>query len=81
MISTSSVWTDPLLLGQERRLIFLSPVENGGSAFASLASAVSKQVRLPDPRQADLRDYHDELFGWPSIARRLVGEQVPQDCF
>jgi glycosyltransferase involved in cell wall biosynthesis len=74
VISTSSVWTDPLLLGQERRLIFLSPVENGGSAFASLTSAVSKQVRLPDQRQADLRDYHDEHFGWPSIARRLVGE-------
>jgi glycosyltransferase involved in cell wall biosynthesis len=72
VVSTSSAWTDEMLLGQEERLIFLSPVGEGANAFASLACAVSKQVPLPDSRRAALSDFYDEHFGWPSIARKLV---------
>ena len=72
VVSTSSGWTDCMLREQEERLIFLSPVEDGGDAFASLARTVSRQVSLPDSRQAKLRDFYDGHFGWPSIARRLV---------
>jgi glycosyltransferase involved in cell wall biosynthesis len=72
VISTSSAWTDALLVGQEERLIFLSPVEEGADAFASLAFQKSERVTLPDPRQSELINFFDEHFGWPSIARRLV---------
>lgn len=72
VVSTSSGWTDDMLRGQEERLVFLSPVEEGGDAFASLASAVSRQVSLPDSRQAKLEEFYDGHFGWPSIARKLV---------
>ena len=72
VVSTSSGWTDDMLLGQEERLVFLSPVEEGGDAFASLACAVSRQVSLPDSRQTKLEEFYDGHFGWPSIARRLV---------
>ena len=72
VVSTSSVWTDEMLRGQEERLVFLSPVEDGSDAFASLACAVSSRVSLPDPRQEELENFYDGHFGWPSIARRLV---------
>lgn len=75
VVSTSSIWTDSLLLGQEGRLIFLSSIEKGSGAFSSLADAVFRQLSLPDPRQADLRRYYDEHFGWSSIARKLVASQ------
>ena len=71
VVSTSSGWTDEMLLGQEERLVFLSPVDEGSNAFASLASAVSKRVSLPDSRQAALCGFYSEHFGWPSICRRL----------
>lgn len=74
VISTSSVWTDAMLLGQEERLVFLSPVEEGGGAFAGLACAISRQLPPPDSRRAELKTFYDEHFGWPSISRRLVGE-------
>lgn len=77
VVSTSSGWTDDMLLGQEERLVFLSPVKKGADAFASLASAVSRQISLPDSRQAKLEDFYREHFGWPSIARRLVCPEMP----
>ena len=72
VVSTSSGWTDDMLRGQEERLVFLSPVEEGGDPFASLACAVSRQVSLPDSRQPKLEEFYDGHFGWPSIARRLA---------
>ena len=77
VVSTSSTWTDKMLLGQEDRLVFLSPVGEGANAFASLACAVSNQVPLPDSQQAALADFYDEYFGWPSISRRLVTPSSP----
>lgn len=70
--STSAVWTDRILIGQEEKLVFLSPVEDGSNAFASMVSAISGRISLPDSRQAVLRSFYEDYFGWPSICRRLV---------
>lgn len=72
VVSTSSGWTDDILLGQEGRLVFLSPVGAGRDAFASMVRAVAGQVALPDPRQARLEEFYREHFGWPSAAARLA---------
>lgn len=73
VVSTSSIWTDDLLLGQEERAIFLSPVHDGIDGFASLARRVADRLPCPDSRRIALEDYYGQHFGWPSISRRLTG--------
>jgi len=73
VISTSSIWTDDLLLGQEKRAIFLSPVHDGIDGFASLAARISEQLPFPYSRHIALREFHEQHFAWPSISRRLTG--------
>ena len=70
--STSSLWTDKMLLGREDRLIFLSPVEGGSTAFASMVSGIFRRVSLPDSRQVALRGFYYDHFSWPSVCRRLL---------
>jgi len=74
VVSTSSVWTDVLLLREEERLVFLSPREKGVEAFASLALAVAAQVPFSDSRGLALRDFYDQHFPWTQVSSRFAGD-------
>lgn len=72
VLSTSSVWTDEMLLGQEERLIFLSPVEAGPAAYCDLAERVSAQCPAPDSQRTLLRGYYEQHFGWETVCCTLA---------
>lgn len=72
VVSTSSIWTDHLLLGQEERSIFLSPVQDGVEGFSSLTRRVADQFPFPDSQRIDLGEFYGLHFGWPSIAAGLL---------
>jgi len=72
VVSTSSIWTDELLLNQEERLIFLSPVHDGVEGYTSLTRKVASQLQYPDSRQIALEEYYGRHFSWPSISDKLV---------
>lgn len=73
VVSTSSIWTDDLLLGQEERAIFLSPVHDGIDGFASLARRVAGRLPCPDSQRLALEEFYGRHFGWPSISATLLG--------
>lgn len=72
VISTSSCWTDALLLAQKDLPIFLSPVGEGAGAFASLAVKVSEHLPFPESRRIGLGNFYEQNFGWTPVARRLM---------
>ncbi len=70
--STSSQWTDPLLLGQEERLLFLSPVGDGATAFSTLTEEICRHLPFPEARHAAMTEFYSNHFDWPVISRRLL---------
>jgi len=74
VVSTSSIWTDRLLMAQEERSIFLSPVHAGVDGFASLAKSVAAQLPFPDSRRISLKEYYGLHFDWPAVAAGLLGD-------
>lgn len=73
VVSTSSRWTDDLLMGQEDRSIFLSPVHDGVEGFALLTRGVAGRLPFPLSRRLVLEEYFARHFGWPSISNALLG--------
>ncbi|MCX6971998.1 MAG: hypothetical protein NTV93_17850 [Verrucomicrobia bacterium] len=73
VLSTSSVWTDAMLLDQEERLIFLSPVDAGAAAYCDLAERISKRLPALDSQRTLLRSCYEQHFGWEVVCRTLVG--------
>lgn len=73
VVSTSTTWTDALLLGQEERAIFLSPVQEGGGGFASLTRTVVGRLPVPDSQQLALEEFYCRHFGWETISAALLG--------
>ncbi len=74
VVSTSSAWTDALLLREEERLVFLSPIEKGMEAFVSLTGAVAAQVPFSDSRRLALRIFYDQHFPWTQVSSRFAGD-------
>jgi len=72
VVSTSSRWTDALLLGQEELSVFLSPVHDGADGFASLTRRVANGLPIAVSRQIALKEYSARHFGWPSISAALL---------
>lgn len=73
VLSTSSVWTDAMLLDQGERLIFLSPVDAGAAAYCDLAERISERLPAPDSQRTLLRGYYEQHFGWDVVSRTLAG--------
>jgi glycosyltransferase involved in cell wall biosynthesis len=73
VLSTSSVWTDAMLLGQEERLIFLSPVDAGPMAYCELAERISARLPAADSQRMLLTSFYEQHFGWETVSRMLVG--------
>ncbi len=73
VLSTSSIWTDAMLLGQEERLIFLSPVDSGAMAYCDLAERLSARLPAADSQRTLLRSYYEQHFGWETVCRTLAG--------
>lgn len=74
VLSTSSAWTDAMLLAQEDRLIFLSPADAGPAAYWDLAERVFARLPAPDSQRTLLRSFYEEHFGWEVVSRRLLGD-------
>lgn len=72
VVSTSSAWTDHLLLAQEERSIFLSPVQAGAEGFASLVRKVAGRLPFPSSSRFALEEYYALHFDWPAAAAGLL---------
>jgi glycosyltransferase involved in cell wall biosynthesis len=80
VLSTSSVWTDAMLLDQEERLIFLSPVDAGPMAYCELAERVSARLPAQDSQRMLLSCFYEQHFGWEAVSRTLLGDTPASGC-